>query len=284
MKNSSMSTGRKISVTKQWHRLRSSPRMLYWKYRRKMLILNRPADMKIEYKTVPLDDIVQKFTLVVPVYMNNEKYLQEMLDYYSVMPAEVKALFRIILIDDCSPVAVRAKRNGLDIQIYRVLDDIPWNIPGARNLGVMCSDTERFILLDLDHYLPQETLIALSRVKLRDKDILLFKRYKDGREFRVHVGTFFMKKTLFLALYGCDEDFAGYYGSDGHLHACMADYHCNLILCDLILCTDTAIDGSRQHDLVREREHNKKIMQRKNKSPLKLHSKKMLRFKWVKVL
>ena len=269
-------------VRKRWRKIRPNLRQRYWLYRRKMIFFDRP-EIQVEYQKIMLGTQQQKFTIIVPVYVNNEKYLLRMLDYYEEMPLKVKSLFKIILVDDCSPVAVRPLPYTLDISIYRIIDDIPWNIPGARNLGVMCCDTESFVFLDLDHYLPAQTIIALSFIQLKTRDVVVFKRYKEGKEYKIHPGTFFMRKSLFLALHGCDEEFAGHYGSDGHLRSCMAAYQCNIIISDLVEYTDSEIDGERQHGLKRDTGHNLNIMRQKNRAPLKNHSRRMLRFSWERV-
>ncbi len=229
-----------------------------------------PSAILAERKTV---------TLIIPVYQNDDSNFHKVMNHYTSFSKETKQGFQIIFIDDASPVPVQLIANtDLNVSVYRVQEDITWNIPGARNLGVMCADTPHIVFVDLDHTFPEESIKALMSYKPKDNEILLFERFKDNAPHHIHPATFFMPKALFLKLHGCDEDFAGHYGSDKHLRACISAYGCDVITSNLRVDTFTKIES--QHNLVRDTSHNETIMAEKNTAPLEKHSKKMLRFAW----
>ncbi len=242
-------------------------------------IADMPCTPKNIEHTAALAPVQKTVSIIMPVYQNDSTNFQKVMAHYAAFSSETKQGFQIIFIDDASPVPVEITPDcDVNISVYRVLEDIPWNIPGARNLGVMCADTPNIAFIDLDHLFPEETIKALIHYTLEDTEILLFDRYKDGAPHHIHPATFFMQKSLFLKLNGCDEDFAGHYGSDKHLRACISAYGCTVITSNLRVDTSTKIES--QHTLVRDTSHNDKIMAEKNTAPLVNHSKKMLRFAW----
>lgn len=223
----------------------------------------------------------KSLSFIIPVYMNNGEQLAHMLYHYNSFPVELKESINIVLIDDCSPVSIEIPDDiNLNIQIYSILDDIPWNIPGARNLGVLVAETENIILLDVDHHLSIDATDAMLKANLREKEIWKFKRFKKGENINPHPVTYFMKKRLYLKLSGCDEDMSGNYGSDSHLRECVAKLQCDVRQTDYRIDVASNKVTASQHTLIRDTTHNKAIMAVKNKDPLALHSKKHLRFKW----
>lgn len=219
-------------------------------------------------------------SLVIPVYCYDSKYVSRLIEYYDGLNKEIKNRFEIILIDDCSPEEVHLSECNLNVSVYKILDDIPWNIPGARNLGVSCACGDNIALVDMDHYFSANAIEKMVNANLKDKEVWLFKRFRDNQKHITHKATLFMRKSTFFEVNGCDEDFSGNYGSDGHLRACLVDYGCELIQTNFRVDTYLDIDGSNQHNLVRDTSQNKEMMDAKNISPNNNHSKKILRFRW----
>ena len=83
------------------------------------------------------------FSLVIHYY-NNRKAVARQMSYLKRFSMDTFSLFRIILIDDRSSEladgAILADLetppvDRLRIRLFRILDPIPWNQSGARNLG-----------------------------------------------------------------------------------------------------------------------------------------------------
>lgn len=221
---------------------------------------------------------MEYLSIIIPVFQQDQRYLNECLKYYNELPTYCKRWLKFIIIDDCSPEPVVLPNVGLNLSLYRIIDDIMWNIPGARNLGAMVADSENLLFIDLDHRIHRASIERLLSIKFDDNQIIKFIRFKDDMRIHPHPATLLMKKKMFLKLNGCDEDFSGHYGSDGHLRACIKEFGCEIINSNIRIDTYSKTDGEAQHNLVRDLNHNKLIMENKNVSPIKKHSKKCCDF------
>jgi len=119
-----------------------------------------------------------------------------------------------IIIDDGSskfPIDIFLPKIPKEVLIYRINEDFPWNIPGARNLGALVSKTEWFIHLDCDLIFGREAIVQLKKVKPSKKKFYSFGRngLKAGKPT---AGTLLLNKTEFWASGGYNEFFRGSYG------------------------------------------------------------------------
>ena len=133
---------------------------------------------------------------------------------------EQKDRLKIILIDDCSkrdPAIDHIQDVGIDLELYRIHSDIPWNQDGARNLG-MSNASGWCIMSDMDHILTVGGAdMFLSKLdRLNPNKYYGFNRHRlDGTPIQksppnvmgIHTDTFW-------SIGGYDERFCGYYGSD----------------------------------------------------------------------
>jgi glycosyl transferase family 2 len=176
---------------------------------------------------------MQFVSLVMPYYENPNMlhaHVREWLSY----PREVCHRLRVVLVDDGSRDApalevVRHNRvglasRGLDVQVYRVIPDIPWNQDGARNLGMRACNTPFALMTDMDHVLRARD--ALDMVDMVGDGLPRGVYYMprqfttDTKEIPRHPNTFLFNVSDFWAMGGYDEDFAGHYGSDGNFRKC----------------------------------------------------------------
>lgn len=225
-----------------------------------------------------------ELSLIIPCYIEDDtNHIKRLLDFYATFPSELRRKFEIIFVDDCSPMPVLVDSDQVNTKVCKVIDDIEWNIPGARNLGVLVASGKKIALIDLDHQFSANALQVMCQSSLSDKEVWLFKRFKDNQPHITHKATLFMNRNLYWELNGCDEDFSGHYGSDGHLRACIDDYGCDVVQTHLRVDTSEKICGTKQHNLVRDTEHNSQLMKQKNRSPIANHSKRILRFSWKMV-
>ncbi len=114
------------------------------------------------------------------------------------------------IIDDGSPEPL-GKVEGFDV--YRIEQDIEWNIPGAKNLGFHVLDG--WILhLPIDHVLTPEAHAVIDAMPKQRGEAYFFASIDSNGEveyFSPH-DMVLIHKEDFELIGGYDEDFAGHYG------------------------------------------------------------------------
>jgi len=140
------------------------------------------------------------------------------LEYWKDYPERIKEQVRIIVVDDGSPhypAEQVLKDSDMKVDLYRIAEDIPFNLPGARNLIMKEADPGWVLLTDIDHVLPWESLVGLLgtdlhtemcyspyRLQIKEYGMELIHRHKD---------TFLIEKEQFWNLGGYDERYTPYY-------------------------------------------------------------------------
>jgi hypothetical protein len=205
---------------------------------------------------------------------NDCAVLKERLEQYDSMPIDLKKRFRIILIDDCSPKQIILPRVNLNMTLLRVLEDIPWNQNGARNLGICYATTNKIFLTDIDHFIHQSTVEFAEHIQLAINEVYFFKRIKNNEQIRTHPNTFLIKKDFFMRMNLYDEDFVGNYGHDDTFIRTFSFVKHNAI----VQYSDLAIEvyQQKEHNLLRDTKINMEKLKNKNGE----HSKIILRFPW----
>jgi len=142
---------------------------------------------------------------------------------------------RYTLIDDASPTAAPSWFRHPNLSIYRVAQDIPWNIAGARNLAFHTASTEWVLCADIDHIVSAEALQKISRLDLEDPNrVYLFKR----REQNGYVGVdavinILMNRERFFEMGGYDEDYSGHYGREETFFLqCLRRHRIQQVMCE----------------------------------------------------
>lgn len=171
-----------------------------------------------------------RLSLVMPFYDNAEMLALQYREWAG-WNEELKSRWRIILVDDGSPVpAVDVPRpDGLpELSIYRVLEDRPWHQHAARNLGAHVAPPGWMLMTDMDHVLLESQAVRL--VKMVDAGELvdgaaytLTRREADsgeltlGRDLRPkpHPNSYVFTRETYWRIGGYDEDYCGVYGTDG---------------------------------------------------------------------
>jgi hypothetical protein len=118
-----------------------------------------------------------------------------------------------IVVDDCSkaPPVV-----SLDfVKIYRILDDIPWNQTGARNLLHYVAENEWVVSTDCDHVVTHDAFKKISELPIDDELRVFFLNRKFSHSIKKNKmhSSFYCNRYTFLAVGGHDEDLAGRYGA-----------------------------------------------------------------------
>lgn len=153
--------------------------------------------------------------IVMPYYENAEMLRRHANNWRKLKPGA-----RIVIVDDGSPtrpaedVLRDAGTDGLDVRLLRIDVDIPWNTPGARNLGMM--HVQGWTLLtDIDRMIePQEWKYLLAQRMAATEFYALHDRTTGHGDAGTHPGTFVILPELYWAAGGFNEDFARHYGYD----------------------------------------------------------------------
>lgn len=203
---------------------------------------------------------------IVTCYFNEESLLKKQEKLWEGLPN------RIIVIDDHSKDEVKTK-----YEAYRIDDDIAWNQPGARNLGLTVADDGWVLLFDIDHYFKPEDIQKLIDMPKKQGYVYFFKRYTFGDiEQNTIYSNMLIEKKTYWDIGGFNEDFSGHYGYD--------DVHFKTKIEAFRIPTDFAtvpiyiedIEEDRERPIDRNPSYNSGVGNTLNKTPC-------LRFKWHKI-
>lgn len=163
---------------------------------------------------------VPSVTIIVNCYseVGNASFVANLVRHYHGLPVSIKERFELLLVDDHSPHALESFVQGdLNMRILRIDDDVPWNQPGARNLGVVYSRSDKIVMHDVGQCLPQQTLEKIVKMANPANRIYKFISVAErdaSVKLKSHPNTLFMSRAQFLRYYGYDEEFAGHYGRE----------------------------------------------------------------------
>lgn len=168
-------------------------------------------------KTPPVDFSHIGLSYITHFYCNKPgafDHVKSLLEAYASYPAELLDRIHFVVVDDGSPQAYEIPEVDLNLTWLRITEDIPWNNPGARNLGVTYAKSDKIVLSDIDHHFPVETLRHLLDRPECGRSFFKFRRLQDGKPMHTHANTFLMSRARFMRLWGYDESFCGHYAHD----------------------------------------------------------------------
>lgn len=154
-------------------------------------------------------------TVIFHIYNN-----QEALDLQAERWIEWSNLanLEILLVDDGSNPPLDLSKIPDSVRKVRIIDNIPWNQPGAKNLGAHLALGPWLLFLDADQFFyKNEILDILTQLKTLDQHTLYrFRRFsaKTGNEIESHQNCQLIHKKAYDEFGGYDEDFAGNYGHE----------------------------------------------------------------------
>lgn len=167
-------------------------------------------------------------TLIVPYYENAAMFREQQRQWRE-LPADIREVLHVIVVDDGSPASPAAKAVDSEtapalasFRLFRTKVDVRWNWIFCRNLGAEQSTTEWLLMTDMDHVIPLETWRRLMRGKLDTLRAYRLSRVvaPDLVDTNPHPNTWLMTRHMFRErIGGYDERFSGVYGSDGHFHS-----------------------------------------------------------------
>lgn len=157
-----------------------------------------------------------ELSYVTHFYFNQQNIdaINELLREYEAYDANVLDRVMFVVVDDGSPINYEVPSFDLNLIWLKINEDIAWNQAGARNLGVTYAPSEKILMSDLDHKIPESTMRYLLDRRPPGKIIYKLRR-KDpitGRPMKGHPNLFFMARSRFFKHFGYDEEFAGHYG------------------------------------------------------------------------
>jgi hypothetical protein len=159
------------------------------------------------------------------LYYNDEEHISRHVKKWE----EYNDLVKFQVIDDGSSIPAKnfLKETSfpeLDSSLYRIEEDIPWNIPGARNLSATVCDTPFVLICDMDQIFDRkavEKMLALTTLN-GGNWFYSFRRFSEDKSLkskcgRKTCGTMLLSIKDWWAVGGYDEDMSGSYGHNDPL-------------------------------------------------------------------
>jgi hypothetical protein len=148
-----------------------------------------------------------------------ERHLREWITY------ENQSSWNVVIVDDCS------KENPIEnylnellllefnsVKVFKILDDIPWNQNGARNLAMLNVKDAWCVSTDIDHLITKNVAKEIVNMTLPEKTDRYFRPhrilFKGNVEYKKHPNSYIIHSDLYWKVGGMDESFCGWYGSD----------------------------------------------------------------------
>ena len=187
-----------------------------------------------ELLKMPRVETKKKITLLL-LYYNDHKHLAHQVVSWKNFSQAAVDQTQFVIVDDGSTLnhtaadcfaANKEMVDDLDVIIYKIDQDLAWNIGGARNLGFWMSNTEWIFMNDADIIVKSDTMDFVSELANKDYSnfdgtnkapvYLYFKRWR-ASGFKKHPAVMLLKREHYWKVGGCDEDFVGNYGqTDPH--------------------------------------------------------------------
>lgn len=227
-------------------------------------------------------------------YFDNPQMLERQIENWNRYAGDLRDHLRVIIVDDCSkkyPAKPILEKLNFPKRLFRVIDDIPWNQHGARNLGarMACTEEENYWLYmsDMDVILTAEMAYEIATRELDPAFHYTFERafLPDLSRRKVHCNTFLVKHSIYWAVNGYDEDYCGTYGGDGPFLRQLGNLAPNRHLKDVLLFgveTDVIPDANTTSLTRKQGEYGEKYRQKfdAKRRTGDERSKDPVRFKW----
>ncbi len=222
-----------------------------------------------------------ELTLVTHVY-NAQEGIDHQLAHWKSFDPKVLERMEFVVVDDFSDRPLRIDKGPLALRLFRVEEDIDWNMPGCRNLAAIHARGAWVLFFDVDQIVSQEHIRAILEglAHLDPARLYVFRRMHDGVEVDSHINTYLITRQAFFTAGGYDEDFAGHYGFDDVLfrNLCRKHVGTEVLLKDIVFQQL----HYRTNDLNRDTTHNQALVQFKAALGFP-RPRSLLRFAWAEV-
>ena len=153
-------------------------------------------------------------------YYNQKKVLLDHINLWKSYSDQLKEQFSFCVVDDCSKISADEVLSGidlsdLDINIYRVTEDLYCNIAGVRNLAATVCETDWMVILDMDTMVSKELATQmLELTHAQPGNCFKFNRRVNNhiKNNQTHPAVCLLRKDDYWNVGGCDEDLVGNYG------------------------------------------------------------------------
>jgi hypothetical protein len=225
---------------------------------------------------------------IVTHFYNCPLRVREQIQYWESLPSVILSEVEFVVIDDCSQQSPLWCTTKLDLRVFRITTDVPWNQSGARNLATFNARGNWVIYSDIDQrFNPDPMRLILENLNAFDKMTMYYLRSDNqfdaniAQKLPCHPNTYLVNLEKFK-MYGMfDEDFAGHYGYEDLYMSRVWERHGGqrVILDDANYFEDLGFStGKLNRDLSR----NKLLGEQKLRSGTK-NSIGILRFEWEQV-
>ena len=157
---------------------------------------------------------------IISHFYNEHEWVNKQIAHWQQINPQFRDFFEFILVDDFSDEKYKLPKTDLNIRLFRVTDDIPWNQGGARNLATFHATGSVALFADIDQHIKIEFLerLCVSVPNIQRNMIHFFKsnppliNIQNGETLIHHPNSFFVNLKDFKTLVHYDEDFVGHYG------------------------------------------------------------------------
>jgi len=230
---------------------------------------------------------MNKLTIAL-IYYNNPSVLPHHINRWRLYSSTIKNRIKIVLVDDGSnkkaESIIKNHNSGIDVSLYEILQDIPWNDGGAANLSMLVSTTPWVLRMDIDHLVPEQTILnILNTTTLCFNTYYTLKSIYYNRKDQpsIHPSQILYPRYLFWKAGGYDEDFSGNYGSDDIWLKHRLDKIGNHKYRDDLII-EAIFGASDEHGLNRDTTINKQLLNNKKSNKIPFND-EIIRFPWRKV-
>lgn len=162
-------------------------------------------------------------TIFFPYY-NNLIELKKNIYHYNDLSPKLKEKIEIFIVDDGSNKIhaldiLKTMNYNLNLTLYRINIDIPWNMPETNNLAFKFAKYDILLRTDIDNFIDEKNLLKIFDKNICDKNMYFFDRYlidlnNKKKKIKYHPNTYLISKQLFDKIGGYNESFSGNYGYD----------------------------------------------------------------------
>ena len=207
---------------------------------------------------------------IVVSYFKQPEALEWQLECFKYLPREK---IELVVVDDASGDQSARKilsDTPINVKLITILERVPWNIPAARNWGMVFADGAVCLRTDIDHRPTPQTVDWLLGLTLAKGRVYSLGRVTEtGERLNPHTDRFVMRKDDYWEIGGYDEAFSGAYGQNAKDFLARASEKAQLEAApyDLVLRPELISEGgnrslSRNRRLLkrREREGRRRIL------------------------
>lgn len=162
---------------------------------------------------------MNKISLVIPYY-KTKSIIPLKFKEWEEYDDDVKSNLEIVIIDDGSPEGTTFEEHwvntNLNIKLFKIVVDIPWNEGGANNLGFKVASNDWVFRSDVDWSIPNDVMKKVMNTNLIKGNFYTFRAldYATKQAIGNPANIYVLHKEDFWKSGGYDEDTAGYHGSD----------------------------------------------------------------------